>query len=234
MLVTLERTENTADHIKSFYFKSDRPVRYQAGQFIELTIPHDNPDERGQKHWFTLSSSPSEERLAITTKLPKDRETTFKQALEALKPGDQVMMSDPMGDFVLPKDKARPLVFIAGGIGVTPMRSMIKWLVDSQEQRTIQLIYAANNIDEVAFRDLFSNYGLPVTISLANPPAGWEGETGRLTPEKILELAPDVDNKLYFISGPEPMVESLVDGLQAAGVKKQHLVGDYFPNYPAS
>ncbi len=206
-------------------------MRYTAGQFIELTLPHDNPDKRGQKHWFTLSSSPSEELLSITTKFATDHISTFKQTLAALKPGQEVAMSDAMGDFVLPKDTSLPLVFIAGGIGVTPFHSMIQWLIDTQEHRTIQLLYAANVVEEVAFRDIFAKYGLPVTIILSKPPVNWKGQSGRLDAKKILELAPDVDRKLYYLSGPEPMVEALVEGMKDAGVDKKRLVGDYFPNY---
>jgi ferredoxin-NADP reductase len=196
-------------------------VRYTAGQFIELTIPHDNPDERGQKHWFTLSSSPTEPLPTITTKFPSEGPTsTFKQALQNLKPGDAVSMSDPMGDFVLPKDKTIPLVFVAGGIGVTPMRSMIKWLHDSQETRPITLIYAVADKKQLAFQPVFDEAGIePVFL--------YE----RLTPEKILELAPDQPGQLYFISGPEPMVEALVEGLTKSGISESRLVGDYFPNY---
>lgn len=233
MRVTFDHSTPVAKNIVSFYFKPERTVRYVAGQFVELTLPHPHADKRGIRHWFTLSSSPSEQLVSITTKFPSQdaQVSTFKQTLSHLKPGDEVLMSDPMGDFVLPKDNSIPLVFIAGGIGVTPMRSMIKWLHDNQQQRTIQLVYAANALDEVAFRDLFNDYGLPVTLVLSQPPSGWSGETGRLSADKVLELAPDIDKKLYYISGPEPMVETLVKDLQRNGVDKRRLVGDYFPNY---
>lgn len=222
MHVTLDHTEAIADHIISFYFKPEREVRYTAGQFIELTIPHDNPDERGQKHWFTLSSSPSEGLLAITTKFPSEGPTsTFKQALRALKPGDAVIMSDPMGDFVLPIDKTIPLIFVAGGIGVTPMRSTIKWLLDSGEKRDIKLLYSVADKAQVAFKDIFEAYDLPTTISQE-----------RLSAPLILSQAADPPGQLYFISGPEPMVESLVEQLQQAGIDQARIVGDYFPNYP--
>lgn len=231
MRVTLDHTENVAKNIKTFWWKPETAVRYTAGQFIELILPHDNPDKRGVKHWFTLSSSPSEDLLSITTKRTLENGSSFKETLFNLKPGDSVMMSQPMGDFVLPKDVSVPLVFIAGGIGVTPMRSMIKWLKDTEEHRTIHLIYAANSIEEVAFRELFNDYGLPTDIVLSKAPKSWDGQTGRLDAAKILELAPNVDNKLYFISGPEPMVEGIGKGLAEQGVDKRRIVGDYFPNY---
>lgn len=233
MRVTLDHTEDVAQNIRTFWWKPERPVRYTAGQFIELTIPHDNPDERGIKHWFTLSSSPSEPLLSTTTKHATENGSTLKEALFGLKPGDSVMMSEPMGDFVLPKDLSAPLVFVAGGIGITPMRSMVKWLLDNQEHRTIHLIYAANVLEEVAFRDLFNAYGNPTDIMLSNPPAKWEGLAGRLDGAKILELAPNVDKKLYYLSGPEPMVEALEKDLKNLGVDKRRIIGDFFPNYPS-
>jgi ferredoxin-NADP reductase len=235
MRVIFDHSEPVAHNIISFYFKPPRKVRYTAGQFIELTLPHDNPDKRGHKHWFTVSASPSEDLLAITTKFPGEGQTsTFKQTLQKLKPGEEVLMSDPMGDFVLPKDKTIPIVFVAGGIGVTPMRSMVNWLVDEKEQRPIKLIYAANSQDEVAFADLFKVYGLPVAYVFTKPPKNWKGESGRLDAKRILELAPDKDNQLYYLSGPEPMVEAFVKDLAAAGIPSRRLVGDYFPNYTNS
>lgn len=232
MRVTLDHTEDIAQNIRTFWFQPERPVRYTAGQFIELTLPHDNPDDRGIKRWFTLSSSPSEAPLvSITTKYATNNSSSFKTALFRLEAGSEVRMSEPMGDFVLPKDISIPLVFIAGGIGITPIRSIIKWLQDNQEHRTIHLLYAANTIDEVAFRELFNLYGAPTDITLKSAPKKWQGHSGTLSADRILELAPNVDNKLYYISGPEAMVETLVSGLKAKGVDSKHLVGDFFPNY---
>jgi glycine betaine catabolism B len=231
MRITLDHTEDAADSIKTFWFKSDRTIKYTPGQFIELIIPHSDPDKRGIKRWFTLSSSPSESLLSITTKLASENGSTFKDALFNLEPGASIMMSEPMGDFVLPKDKNVPVVFVAGGIGVTPMRSMIKWLYDNQEQRTLHLIYAASTIDEVAFRNLFNEYGIPTDIVLSSAPRSWKGRSGRLDAKTVLDISPNVDGKLYFISGPEKMVESLGKDLENNGVDKRRIVGDYFPNY---
>lgn len=233
MQVVFEGSKPVTDHIETFYFRLNQPVHYTAGQFIELTLPHDRPDARGMKHWFTLSSSPTEEFLSITTKFNPEHSSTFKEALKALEAGQTVQMSDPMGDFVLPKDTNRPLVFVAGGMGITPMRSMVKWLHDNQEHRTIRLIYAASVPEEFAFRELFAEYGLPVTLVASHPPAKWEGESGLLTAERILEIAPNVDNKLYYLSGPEPMVETFYKELKELGLKESQLVTDYFPGYEA-
>ncbi len=233
MRVALDHIEDIAENIKTFWFKPEKPFRHTAGQFIELRIPHDNKDKRGDKRWFTLSSSPTEDLVSITTKLtPKDG-STFKQALLALQPGNELTMSEPMGDFVLPKDPSIELVFVAGGIGVTPMRSMIKFLHDSGEKRTITLIYALRVESEMAFKDLFKAADITFIPVIGEPSPAWKGETGRIDASRIVSLASGHENKYIYLSGPEPMTESLYKELKQLGVNKKQLVTDYFPGYAA-
>lgn len=234
MQVKLDHTQDEAQNIKTFWFESQKPVDYIAGQYIEMYLPHDSADMRGQKHWFTLSSSPTEKLISITTKHAVDYVSTFKQALFGLKPGDEIKISAPMGDFVLPKDTSIPLFFVAAGIGATPMRSMVKWLKDTGEKRRIQMIYSARMLDDVAFRDLFETYGVQLDIMLSGQAAQWAGHTGQLSSERILELAGQDPNQLIYVSGPEPLTEKLEAELLAAGVSKDKLVLDSFPGYPAA
>ena len=231
--VVFDHSEPQATNIISFWFKPDKPVDYTAGQFIEIRLPHDNADKRGNKRWFTLSSSPSEELIAITTKFAAENGSSFKETLRNLKPGVEVEISQPMGDFVLPKDPSIPLVFVAGGIGCTPMRSMIRWLLDNDEQRAIQLLYSVNTLEEVAFKDLFKSYKLDMQIIPNNPPANWEAPSGRLDAAKILQIIGNdgLENKQFYISGPEPMIEALENGLKSADISKKHLISDFFPGY---
>lgn len=231
MNVTFDHSEDTAANIKTFWFKPEKPVRYTAGQFTEIYLPHDNADNRGQRRWFTLSSSPTDDMLSITTKFAGDTSSTFKKTLFALKPGTPLKLADPMGDFVLPKDASIPLVFVAGGIGVTPMHSMIKYLYDTKEKRDIHLIYALTIKEEMAFEKLFKDYGVKLTTIIKNPPAGYKGETGSLDAGRILQLAGDDGRSLFYLSGPEPMVEAFTKDLKAKGINKHRLVTDYFPGY---
>lgn len=231
MRVSFDHIEEVAENIKTFWFKPERPPRHVAGQFIELRIPHNDSDKRGDKRWFTLSSSPSEELLSITTKFTPEGGSTFKQALLALNGDSQLSMSDAMGDFVLPKDETIGLIFVAGGIGVTPMRSMIKFLFDNQSKRDITLIYSVRSADELAFTKLFEAAGIKFIPVVGESTAGWSGETGRLDAERIISLAPGYENKYIYLSGPEPMTESLYKELKRLGVNKKHLVTDYFPGY---
>lgn len=231
MKAVLSRTEDIAQNIRTFWFKPERPIRYTAGQFIEMTLPHDGADKRGQKRWFTLSSSPSEDLISITTKHATGQVSTFKQTLFGLEPGAEVTVSEPMGDFVLPKDKTIPLLFIAGGIGVTPMRSMVKFLTDLGEKRHIHIIYGAKTLDEVAFRNLFESYGAKLDIVLSQQIANWSGRTGTLSAELILEIVDNNPGQLIYVSGPEPMVETLEEDLLDHDIEPKRLVLDFFPNY---
>ena len=138
MIATLHHVVDETPVIRTFFFKSERPLRYVAGQFIELTLPHADPDDRGTRRWFTLSSAPSHELISITTK-HAEKPSTFKQKLWSLEPGDTVDISEPMGDFVLPKDSTQPLVWIAGGLGITPFHSIVQWLQDTKKLHNGQL-----------------------------------------------------------------------------------------------
>ncbi|HUY85323.1 MAG TPA: FAD-dependent oxidoreductase [Candidatus Dormibacteraeota bacterium] len=233
MQVTLDHTKDEAANIRTFYFRPEKPVHYTAGQFIELTVKHPRPDKRGAKRWFTLSSSPTDELLSITTKFAGDKSSSFKKTLFGLKSGATLNMSDPMGDFVLPKLIQTPLVFVAGGIGVTPFHSILTWLTATKEQRPIKLLYAVRNEDEIVFQDTFTRAGIQPTIIVSDPSPAWGGERGRLSDELILDLTKPTDDTLVYVSGPEPMVEALEKDLKKAGLRKDQFVGDFFPNYDA-
>ena len=234
MKVTFVRSEAEAANIRTFYFKPEQSVRYTAGQYTELQVPHKNPDERGDKRWFTLSSSPEDELISITTKYAGDDKTSsFKKALFKLKPGVVLDAAEPMGDFVLPKLIQTPLIFVAGGIGITPFHSILKWLHDTVEERPIKLLYGVRNEDEIVFQDTFRAAGVEPVMVVSEPTEAWGGERGHLSAELILGLEKPSENTLVYVSGPEPMVQALAKDLHEAGLDKHHIINDEFPNYSA-
>jgi ferredoxin-NADP reductase len=230
MLVTLDHVDNLAGNIHMFWFKPEEPMRNIPGQFTEIFLPHDSPDNRGTKRWFTLSSSPTEELAAITTRLAGEKGSSFKDALSKLKPGAELDMARPMGDFTLPKDKNQEIVYVAGGIGITPMRSMAKYLTDTKERRPITLIHAVSAPEDLVFKDLFTSYGLNYIPVVGHPDKSWKGESGQLDGQRIIKLA-EPEGKLFYLSGPEPMIEALANSLHEAGVPKKQIVTDFFPGY---
>jgi ferredoxin-NADP reductase len=233
MKAVLDHTRDEADNITTFFFRPERPVHYTAGQYTELVLPHPHPDKRGTRRWFTLSSAPEEEFLTITTKFASEKGSTFKHALRRLEPGTEVHLAEPMGDFVLPKLIQTPLVFVAGGIGLTPFHSIAGWLETTHETRPITFLYGVRNEDEIIFEDTFRRIGIDPKIIVSDPSPAWGGERGRLNAELILALAQPPEDALIYVSGPEPMVQSLHEELHRAGVRKDHLVSDEFPNYTA-
>ncbi len=232
MRVIYESSEQIAPGIFTFYFRPEKPVRYIAGQFIELRIPHIDMDKRGDKRWFTLSSAPDDELLSITTRFAAENSCSFKKALMQLEYGVELKMASPMGDFVLPKDPSIPLIFVAGGIGCTPFHSIIRQLQLSSESRDITLLYAAKSSSDVVFRDTFSQLGQRFNIILAEPEPNWTGLSGRVDASVILDVTQPTSNHYLYISGPEPMVEQLEKGLKDSGINKKHIYGDFFPGYP--
>lgn len=219
-------------NVRTFWFEPETKLDYIAGQFIELYLPHEKADDRGIKRWFTLSSSPTDELISISTKFAGDKASSFKKHLFQLKPGDALKFVEPMGDFVLPKDKSIPLVFVAGGMGLTPFHSIVKYLTDVKEQRQIKVLLAFNQAKDVLFEDLFLKYGSELTILISNPDDTWQGETGHLTAERILSfIGENAEKSRIYVSGPEPMVESLEADLLKNGVNKNQLVLDFFPGY---
>jgi ferredoxin-NADP reductase len=233
MQVVFDHAEDEAANIRTFYFRPEQPVRYTAGQYTELTLPHPHPDQRGRRRWFTLSSSPTNDLLSITTKQAADKGSSFKRALFKLEPGTELHLAEPMGDFVLPKLIQTPLIFVAGGIGVTPFHSMLSWLAATGETRPIKLLYAVRNEDEIIFQETLRKAGVEPTIIVSEPSPAWGGERGRLSAELILGLEQPSDDTLVYVSGPEPLVESLEKDLMRAGLAKPQIVTDAFPNYPS-
>jgi glycine betaine catabolism B len=230
MKITFDHSENIAKDIYTFWFKPKKHFSYIPGQFVELILKHPDKDRRGEKRWFTLSSSPTEELLTISTKITESS-SSFKKALVSLHPGDQAVISALMGDFVLPEDTELPLLFVAGGIGCTPYRSMLQYLADKAESRQITLIYAANTKDEVAYRSLFNNLGSNFKIVLSNPGRRWSGPTGKLDAKLIHEQLDSTQNPQIYVSGPRGMIESVVKELKLSGIARKRIKTDYFPDY---
>ena len=188
MQVVFDHHKDEAANITTFYFKLEAPVRYTAGQYIELTLEHPRPDDRGQKRWFTLSSSPTDPFLSITTKFAGTEGSSFKKALHQLEPGRALRMSEPMGDFVLPKLVQTPLVFVCGGIGITPFHSILTWLTATNESRPITMLYGVHSEEEIIFQETLDKAHQHATLVVSQPSAAWGGERGQLSAELIMGL----------------------------------------------
>ncbi|MBI2797846.1 FAD-dependent oxidoreductase [Candidatus Saccharibacteria bacterium] len=236
-LIFIKR-EKIATDAWANHFEKPAGFDYQPGQFIEVVLKHPNEDDRGEKRWFTLSSSPTEPDLVIRTRFVQSRRSSFKAALYHLEPGDSMEFTGPDGDFVLPKPKSEKLVWVAGGIGITPFRSQLKYMLDTNDlDRKIILFYGNRTEQDNIVDDLLKEVSakMPkfklVEVLSESPPAGWQGEHGYIDPALIKKYVQDLNNFDYYVSGPEPMVDALKDKLTGVGIAEDQIHGDWFPGY---
>jgi len=222
-----------AEGITSFIYSRPKGFNFKPGQYMEWTLPASQSDSRGNRRYITIASSPTEKDLMITLRLP-EKMSSFKAALEKSDPGSLVLASRLAGSFTLPADQSQKLVFLAGGVGITPYRSMIKYLLDGSQPRDAALFYAVNSPREVAFKDLLAEAkkkGIRPHIVVSDPPAHWGGLKGRIDDKLIKEKLPDYKQRLFYVSGPLPFVTAMEQVLGSLGVPSKNVKTDYFPGY---
>jgi ferredoxin-NADP reductase len=223
--LTARKTESPG--VVSFIFSPEEPLVWKAGQFLHYVLNHETTDDRGSDRWFTIASAPYERHVMLTTRFAAEQGSTFKKTLKALKLGDLIEVSDLDGDFIL-GDPRKQYVFIAGGIGITPFRSILKETAHARKPLRATLLYA--NRDKVAA------YKMELEAMARRNPnfkIHYLFSPQRIDKKTIKELIPDLKTPHFYVSGPEPMVESVGKMLQQIGVPKKRIKQDWFPGYPA-
>jgi len=207
LLDVIERAQG----VKSFRFKADNSVDFKAGQFFFVTIKIDGAERT--KH-FSFSNSPTEKGYVEFTK--RITESEYSKALDRLKIGDWAKLKMPYGSFTL-EGEHKKVAFLSGGIGITPIRSIIKFVSDSKLSTDIILFYGNGKEKDIIFRrDLdsmaSSNKSIRVIYTLTSKDAdnkAWLGKTGYIDRDMIKDEAPDFSERIFYICGPPAMVESL-------------------------
>ncbi len=240
LVLVLSEKNKLSEDIYDFVWKIKgftNKFAFKPGQYLEWTLGHKNPDDRGERRYFTIASSPTEEGIHLGVKFYPES-STFKQKLLSLEPGDEMVASQLSGDFVMPEDHTKKLVFIAGGIGVTPFRSMVKYMIDKGEKREVTLFFANRTPKDIVYKDLFDlaqrEIGMK-TIYAVNDLAGAIEEpnmyVGFINAEIITREVSDYKNCQYYISGPRSMVDSFEGTLGQMGVPSSQIKTDFFPGY---
>lgn len=225
MKLTLIKKKKETPDVTSFVFKPKEKLTWIAGQYLHYVLHHEPTDDRGSDRWFTISSAPFEKHVQITTRLTKEKGSSFKNKLQTIEIGKDIEISYLHGDFIV-EDPSKDYVFIAGGIGITPFRSVIAQLHHDKKPINVTLLYA-NKDKNVVFKDEFEN------IAKSNPnfKIHYIYSPEHIDEAKIKEFVPNKENKTFYVSGPEPMVESLISMLKGIGIKDDQIKGDFFPNY---
>jgi len=237
LFLTLEEKSNIASDISEFSFIPDRTFSFVPGQYLEFTLQHRSPDDRGNRRYFTISSSPTEQTLKLGVKFYPEL-SSFKNKLFFLKPGDSIIAAQCAGEFVMPKDKDKKLVFIAGGIGITPFRSMIKYCSDVNEKRDIVLLYSNKTVEDIAYKDVFDEAEAKTGIKTIYMISGQKGISpnanmryGSISDDTILKEIPDYRERTFYISGPHGMVVAFKNTLSELGVERGKIKTDFFPGF---
>jgi ferredoxin-NADP reductase len=210
-------------------------VDFRPGQYFWVTLldpPYD--DEKGPRRHISVVTSPNERGvLGLCTRL---RDSAFKRSLAELPVGTEVDVEAPKGSFALPEETDVPYVFIAGGIGITVFRSMLRYIDEEQLPYQVTLVYSNRDRESAAFLDELAeldrrnpNFRLVATMT-ADP--GWEGETRRIDAAMLRDvLDGELGTFTYVIAGPPSMVEGVVDELKAAGIAEDRILPDSYSGY---
>lgn len=229
-LTLIDKKQETLG-IVSFFFKPSSPTLWTPGQFLVYILEHKNSDVRGKMRFFTISSAPFENHIAITTKIDDKTPSSFKKALSQIQLGGKIQAKEPDGNFIL-KDIFAEYIFIAGGIGITPFRSIIASINNDSAishrplATSITLLYA-NKDDDILFKNEFEE----IAKSNPNLKINYFISPNRITEGSIKKLIPDLKKPLYYISGPNNMAESLLTTLKKLGIEEKKIKLDYFHGY---
>jgi ferredoxin-NADP reductase len=232
----LESSRRLSGDIYEFIFLTKSKLIFKAGQYLEWTLPPLHLDNRGNRRYFTIASSPTEETIRLGVRV-FEKSSSFKKQLMALKSGEEIFTAQLSGDFVLPTDKTKKLVFIAGGIGITPFRSMIKYLIDQKEKRDIVLLYAVLTPENLVYRDIFEeakSIGLRTEYVITDStkvPNNWSGRVGYINEKMLSTVMTDYKERMYYLSGPEAMVATYTTLLCGVGIPRKQVRKDYFPGF---
>jgi ferredoxin-NADP reductase len=215
--------------VKSIRFRKPKGFNYLPGQWAFITIGKENMQKTEP---LSFSSSPTEDFLEVTKRLT-DHE--FSNALDALKVGDKVTFRGPYGKLTL-LDSQEKICMLSGGIGITPLRSIIRYSTDKELKTNIILLYSNRFDDGIAFKKEFNeiqkrNLNFKVFITITRPSQAWQGLTGRINMEMIKKLVPDYSERVFYTCGPRPMVDATLAIMTKMGLPKMRIKYEYFSGY---
>jgi len=235
VVLTLRRRIKATKAMVDFVFAPSQRLAFAPGQYMEWTLAHQRPDARGNRRYFTIASSPTEENVHLGVRF-YDRSSSYKQAMYNMDARTPLHGAQIAGDFTLPRNRKRKLVFIAGGIGITPFRSMLKYLIDTQQRRDIILFYANKTANDIMYTDVLNEanrqLGILTYYTLTDVPSIapiWRGYRGRITEQMIRASVPDYLERSFYLSGPPDMITAYEQVLLSLGVQPRNIKKDFFP-----
>jgi len=233
----LKDRRQVAEGTIAVYFEKPDGFEFVGGQSIDLTlIDPPETDAEGNTRAFSLASAPGESDLMIAT---RQRDTAFKRVLKGLAPGSKVKIEGPFGSLTLHRKNVRPAVILAGGIGITPFRSMICQAIADGTGHRLFVFYSNRRPEDAAFLPelqelarLHSNLTLIATMTkLEDSGRAWSGETGYIDREMLRKFAGGLVDPVYYVAGPPALVAAIKDMLSESGVNEDDVNSEDFSGY---
>jgi ferredoxin-NADP reductase len=233
----LKRKEEIATGTMAFHLEKPEGFAFKAGQFADYTLI--NPietDAEGNTRGFSLASAPYENDLMFATRM---RDTAFKRVLRAMEIGTEIALDAPYGSFTLHNNTRIPAVFLTGGIGVTPVRSIVLQAAHDNLPHNIFLFFSNRRPEDAAFLDELTeaqkknpNYTLVGTMTeMQSSARKWDGETGYITKVMLVQYLGDLTLPIYYVAGPSSIVSAMRKTLNEAGVNDDNIRTEEFSGY---
>ncbi len=230
-------SEEIAAGTKAFHFTKPAGFEFRAGQSIDLTLV-DPPetDAEGNTRAFSLASAPFDADLMIATRM---RDTAFKRVLGRAGPGLTVKIEGPSGSFTLHKNTAKPAVFLAGGIGITPFLSIVRQAARDNLAHQLYLFYSNRRPEDAAFLDVLqkateqnSRFRLIASMTeMEHSSRPWDGEIGFIDQAMVSRYLPSLQGPIYYLAGPPAMVAAMRQMLVKASVDEDDIRTEEFSGY---
>ena len=235
--IKLVKKEEIAEGTMVFYFEKPAGFDFIAGQYVTVTLinPPETDDE-GNSRFFSLITAPYENCLGVATRI---RDTAFKRILKNLPLDSEIMIAGPDGSFCLRKDASKPAVFLIGGIGITPVFSILKNAAYEKLPHKLFLFYSNKRPEDAAFLEELRNlekenhnFKLIATMTeMKKSKQAWRGETGFINKEMIQKYLKDLNSPIYYMSGPPMMVKAMRELAEKIGISNDNIKFEEFAGY---
>jgi len=235
--IALKGREQVADGTIAFHFEKPAGFTFKPGQAVDLVLV--DPvftDAASARHTFSIVSAPFEDELVVATRM---RDSAFKRALKSLPVGARAEVDGPFGSLTLHNNRARPAVFIAGGIGITPFISILRQAACDRLPHDLLLLYSNRRPEDAAFltelqklatrNARFRLFATMTEMGKSNQP--WDGETRLIDEELVKKVSGDLSAPIYYVAGPPKMIEAVRQTLNRAGVNDDDIRSEDFFGY---
>ena len=233
----LKEKEQLAEGTMGFYFSRPDGFQFKAGQYVDVTLIHPaETDAEGNIRSFSIASAPEDQDLLVATRM---RDTAFKRVLRTAPVDTEISLEGPMGSFTLHNNAAKPAVFLAGGIGITPFSSIIRHATQAGLAHRLYLFYSNRRPEDAAFLNVLSELAkanpnfqfIPSMTAMEKSSQKWSGETGFINQGMLARHLPSLQGPIYYVAGPPAMVAAMRQMLTAAGVDEDDVRTEEFAGY---